>query len=67
MGFIKHAIVGILLYEAVRYILKKEAQRVEFETGHVDKTVISGDSLGHYDDDPWKNSLASDDLRAPDS
>lgn len=132
MGFIKHALIGIALYEAVKYILKKEDSGLELADdgkqwvsavnqrlrgGEVD--VITGarqtDQLGrlkenaasggnsarsseglasqsgvtHLDsgdellggtdpevpligkasnkDDPWKNSLASDELRAPDS
>ncbi|SMC57575.1 hypothetical protein [Pedobacter nyackensis] len=72
MGFIKNALIGIALYEALKYILTKEQPSVT----HLD----SGDELmGGTDpeapligkatdkDDPWKKSLANDDLRSPDS
>lgn len=132
MGFIKHALIGIALYEAVNYILKKEdsglklannggqavsAMNQELRNKEIDviagarqtdqldqmkensasgKTFVnaneglisqpgvthpgSGDELLSGSDpeapltgkdldkdDPWKRSLASDELRAPDS
>jgi hypothetical protein len=95
MGFIKHAIIGIVLYEAVKCILKKEGlgfacggegtqpgSTSELATGHGISSRDLGDALrtgtnpeaplhGHdparEQNDPWKNSLANDDLRAPDS
>ena len=132
MGFIKHALIGITLYEAAKYILKKEnpglepahdgrqgVSAVNQQLRREEVDVIAGarqtDQLGqlkenaasgrnsassseglasqsaatHLEssdelpggtdpeapligkdsdkDDPWKNSLANDDLRAPDS
>lgn len=108
MRFIKHALIGIALYEAVKYILKNEdflfgsgakeaeaiaANRQDFRGKEVD--VIAGarqtdqlERMGDHTDhdlrvgtdpetplagqvvnkpDPWGNSLANDELRAPDS
>ena len=134
MGFIKHALIGIALYEVVKYLLDKEGQQFAHapQGGKVDSTaslklreessdIIAGASqTGHLkrmkenaaidqtsannaiepvnppalvrqdsdadlevganpeapltghdsasdQNDPWKNSLANDDLRAPDS
>jgi hypothetical protein len=109
MGFIKHALIGIALYEAVKYILKKEDPELELahegirweaavnqhlrreevdviagarQTDQLDRMKQNADNdelVGGTDpkapltgkepekDDPWKNSLANDDLRAPDS
>lgn len=132
MGFIKHALIGIALYEAVKYILKKEDSGIELaddgkqwvsdvnqrlrggevdviagarqtdQLGRLKENAASGENsasssgglasqsgVAHPDssdelvggtdpeapltgkapekDDPWKNSLANDDLRAPDS
>jgi hypothetical protein len=130
MGFIKHALIGIALYEAVKYILKGEFSRFDFTherpqpassvrqqkrtddvdviagarqtdqlqrlkedaaSGEVSSTIPAGiagrpdltdprDNLtagsnpetplaGQPADraDSWKNSLADDELRAPDS
>jgi hypothetical protein len=133
MGFIKHALIGIALYEAIKYCLNKEdrgfdlltegvqdlsSERKLFRTEEVDiiggarqadhlqrmrenapfsesppasarlvddpevsspspgndltqgtgpETPLTGKHADRAGDDPWKNSLANDDLRAPDS
>lgn len=110
MGFIKNALIGIALYEAVKYVLRKQdfgselshngsqgvsSGKQQLRTDEVDviagarqtdqlkrmkKNANSSDELvGGTDpeapligkdpdkDDPWKKSLASDELRAPDS
>lgn len=134
MGFIKHALIGIALYEAVKYFLGKEDLRVVHalegaksgstprqklreenvdiiagasQTGHLKRmkenaaidqasandavapvntpglvsqnsdadlevgtnpeAPLTGQQSANDQDDPWKNSLANDDLRAPDS
>ncbi len=134
MGFIKHALIGIALYEVVKYLLDKEDLRVVHtldgakvgstpsqklreenvdiiagasQTGHLKRmkenaaiyqtsangsiapgntaglasqdsgadlevgtnpeAPLTGQQSANDKDDPWKNSLANDDLRAPDS
>jgi hypothetical protein len=128
MGFIKHALIGIALYEAVKYFLNKEdlafgqatngiqagsATRQQLRDDQIDiiagarqtdqlsrmkenaaneasanntginseprltnqdleaginpDTPLTGHEPAKDQDDPWKNSLANDELRAPDS
>ena len=104
MGFIKHALIGIALYEVVKCVLKKgddnfepahnqgeggalvhrlHREKVDVIAGvrqieHLDRmkeNATSGASdsgtplTGTASDkkDLWKNSLANDELRAPDS
>lgn len=90
MGFVKHALIGIALYEVVKYFLKKEdcalnivSERIQvippdlqrmpsqdsaddLIAGSNPETPLAGRSPRNVDD-PWKNSLANDELRAPDS
>jgi hypothetical protein len=87
MRFIKNALIGIALYEAVKYFLRKDDCDLKF-AGQLSKensrlntqdldddffaatdpeTPLRGESPVKAADDPWKNSLANDDLRAPDS
>ncbi len=92
MGFIRHALIGIALYEAMKYLLKNEETR--FAANSIPATnsgeINNGSRLSTEDfkidlragtdpeipltgmshaktDDVWKNSLANDELRAPDS
>lgn len=65
MKFIKHALIGIALYEAVKYILKREDCGFNFNQPDLTRSATGDDLI--EDDDPWKNSLANDELRAPDS
>lgn len=134
MGFIKHALIGIALYEAVKYFLDKEDKGFaqvttghklmslaskklrsesgdiiagasqtghlnqmrenvakhqaftndtssfvntfpldrqvsddEFEAGTNPEAPLTGQESASDQNDPWKKSLANDDLRAPDS
>lgn len=134
MGFIKHALIGIALYEAVKYFLDKDdkgfdqvttgskvvplaSQQLrsesvdiiagasqtghlnqmrenaikhqaftndtsgfvntsplyrqdsdeEFEAGTNPEAPLTGQESDSNQNDPWKKSLANDDLRAPDS
>ncbi len=82
MGFIKHALIGIALYEAVKYFLKdtdvvavasqndhywvKDAE-IDLQVGTNPETPLTGPEIVKDQDDPWRNSLANDELRAPDS
>lgn len=107
MKFIKHALIGIALYEAAKYFLNKKnqafnsimeterldsggRQQLSFEhieaagakltsklTNHdpVDELKVginpdaplTGSDAEKDQEDPWKKSLANDELRAPDS
>lgn len=115
MGFIKHALIGIALYEAVKYVLNKDGlpaspvtegpqarsgtrqqrrsedvdivtsarqtdqldrmkenaardeNRDELKAGINPDTPLTGQESVNDQDDPWKKSLANDELRAPDS
>lgn len=72
MGFIKNALIGIVLYETGKYFLKhrnsffcEHSYDLGSGPGNDPRATFSG-----YDqdkDDPWKNSLADDELRAPDA
>ncbi|WP_285008780.1 hypothetical protein [Pedobacter faecalis] len=73
MGFIKHALIGIAIYEAVKYCIRNEHM---FRSGTISDDLgvaadpnvsLTGNAPLTAPDDPWKNSLASDELRAPDS
>ena len=92
MGFIKHALIGIALYEAMKYLLKKEEAgfaansipatnpgrminesrlstedfKIDLQAGTDPETPLTG-TVQAKKDDAWKNSLANDELRAPDS
>lgn len=92
MGFIKHALIGIALYEAMKYLLKKEEAgfaandilatnpgrlinetrlsaedfKVDLRAGTDPEIPLTGTAQVKTDD-VWKNSLANDELRAPDS
>lgn len=69
MGFIKHALIGIALYETVKYVLKQQDPandpandpQVSFYQPQMEPEIDL------VEEDPWKNSLANDELRAPDS
>ncbi|RZK73036.1 MAG: hypothetical protein EOO85_18225 [Pedobacter sp.] len=65
MGFIKHAIIGVALYEAVKYLIRQDRLEQQVEFGTDPESSFTG--RGSDEDDPWKNSLADDTLRAPDS
>jgi hypothetical protein len=85
MGFIKNALIGIALYEAVKYFLRNgdrdfdyasegtqaaSATRQQLRNDDID--IIAGarqaDNLDRMKENAtWQNSLANDDLRAPDS
>ena len=92
MGFIKNAIIGIALYEGIKYLMKNDvfaskkfdelisgtvAPAKPFREEEIDvrKGARQTDQLDYLREnaikdagnDPWKNSLANDDLRAPDS
>lgn len=71
MGFIKHALIGIAIYEAVKYMLKSasdfEYSELDLDVGTNPETPLTSYGNARSQDDPWKNSLANDELRAPDS
>lgn len=107
MKFIKHALIGIALYEAAKYFLNKKhlgfssiMEREQLDSGgrqqlsveHIEAAgakltnkltsqdpidelkvginpdaPLTGDDKLKDMDDPWKKSLANDELRAPDS
>jgi hypothetical protein len=108
MGLIRDALIGIVLYEAVNYVLKIKSNGVldadgaslhavgasssaggegsrpmeysanepilsnqDFDAGLAagadPETLLTGDGSLDTPDDTWKNSLANDELRAPDS
>lgn len=61
MGFIKHALIGIALYEGIKYVLRQQDHTTDSQAAFYEM------ELEAVEDDPWKNSLANDELRAPDS
>ena len=80
MGFIKHALIGIAIYEVAKYYINKDerdliaAESAQFGNGKtgLDPQLpltgsLEGQGLTEEREDPWKNSLANDELRAPDS
>ncbi|MCD0488348.1 hypothetical protein LPB86_08910 [Pedobacter sp. MC2016-14] len=71
MGFIKNAVIGIALYEVAKYTLKKgwlsHNLNDDLDVGSNPKTPLTGHYFRNDEEDPWKNSLANDELRAPDS
>ncbi|MES2458719.1 MAG: hypothetical protein V4594_24400 [Bacteroidota bacterium] len=71
MGFFRHALIGIGLYEGFKYLMRKDSAEHATTIGQSTPFIAA---TGHSDqpvavpaDDPWKNSLADDELRAPDS
>lgn len=71
MGFIKHALIGIAIYEAVKYFMKPVSDspyyELDLDVGTNPETPLTSHGVAMDQDDPWKNSLANDELRAPDS
>lgn len=68
MGFIKNALVGIALYEATKYFIKlADRQEAGLQLEHEQNHLLSNYDTPPEENDPWKNSLANDDMRAPDS
>ncbi len=106
MGFIKHALIGIVLYEAVKYFLNDRGVLADtrqndpywkenvvtngisahYSTGLINESGLSVQDSGidllvgtnpetpltgperlNVRNDAWQNSLANDELRAPDS
>ena len=107
MKFIKHALIGIALYEAAKYFLNKTGlgvgnfrERDQLDSGgrqqlsveHIEAAgarltsklasqhavdqlkvgvdpdaPLTGSDAEKNQNDPWKKSLANDELRAPDS
>lgn len=83
MKFITHALIGIAFYEGIRYLInKKDSEQLDLSTAGSQKRPSYPNQdkdeefavplTGLYDDevkedDPWKNSLANDEMRAPDS
>lgn len=75
MNFIKQALIGIAIYEAVRLITRRAftvyhadelPRSFVTEPGADPEATLSG--LQHPSEtDPWQNSLADDQLRAPDA
>jgi len=70
MGFFRHALIGIGLYEGIKYLMKKDNAGIATNAKRatlVISTAYSDVQSIAPADDPWKNSLADDELRAPDS
>lgn len=72
MGFIKHALIGIAIYETVKYLMKPVSNslysELDLDVGTNPETPLTSyGANSDQQDDPWKNSLANDELRAPDS
>lgn len=66
MGFLKHALIGIALYEAAKYLTKEREMAVQMSIGSDPDAPLAGQILVEVDD-PWKNALADETLRAPDA
>ncbi|WP_316809951.1 hypothetical protein [Pedobacter heparinus] len=71
MGFIKHALIGIALYEVGKCFINATANNqvpdYDLDAGNNPEAPLTGNLPKKDRDDPWKNSLANDELRAPDS
>ncbi|MEJ7559790.1 MAG: hypothetical protein WKF66_15880 [Pedobacter sp.] len=86
MGIIRNALIGIALYEAVAYVLKKKsegfsevgsrsqdpglnsfASSYDLASGTDPDIPLTGNAALDSQKDSWSNSLANDELRAPDS
>lgn len=70
MGFIRDALIGVALYETVRYFFRKqEVEKFQYDlsVGSDPNANFTGQGYEMNDNDPWKNSLADNELRAPDS
>ena len=66
MEFLKHALIGIALYEAVKYLTKENDGAGVMEVGSDPNALLAGQVLTELND-PWKNALADESLRAADS
>jgi len=71
MGFIKHALIGIAIYEVVKHFMNPDSAaqyaELDLDVGANPETPLTGYRYDNDQDDPWKNSLANEELRAPDS
>jgi hypothetical protein len=82
MGFIKQALIGIALYEAVKYLIKKDEMALAvpgvrnwkyYRRGSAAWLEAGSDpdaplaGQGSALEDPWQNALADETLRAPDA